>query len=231
MPLHVMLMLILFRKRHTKDFPVSRNASEKNAKRYAMGRWPRPTHPINGPPWHRNYNIITAPSSTASIHPWLTPCHLELPPPTGGAAVASAGELPGVVEVTIVVGEPLASVVVSVVSSPEPAGEGNEPEGPGDEEERGRSLVELAGIILPLDVITHPEGSEPMGVMVVVLEPRPMPPTGTVGEFVVDGWAAVAVNVGALPLDPALPLILPSTATMDCQVPDMSPHLYCLPVE
>ena len=94
-----------------------------------------------------------------------------------------------------------------------------------------RTLVELAGTILPLDVITHPEGSEPMGVMVVVLEPRPMPPTGTVGEFVVEGCAAVAVSVGALPLDPALPLILPSTATMDCQVPDMSPHLYCLPVE
>ena len=62
-----------------------------------------------------------------------------------------------------------------------------------------RTLVELAGIILPLDVITHPEGSEPMGVMVVVLEPRPMPPTGTVGEFVVEGWAAVAVSVALAP--------------------------------
>ncbi len=88
------------------------------------------------------------------------------------------------------------------------------------------TTVELAGTILPLEVMTQPSGMDE--VLLPPLDepapdedapPPPMPPAGTEGETEEEVPVAEVTGTAWPELTPTCP----PTAWMDCQVPEVSP--------
>jgi len=122
----------------------------------------------------------------------------------------------------------------------------------GKTKRRGRRILtaaESAGTTFPFEEITQPLGTpgavvytgpavvsvvavathgQPVWVMVESLGFPPRP-AGMEGEAeVAAGMSAEATDAAA---PPEFPLTFPPTASMDCHSPELSPYLYCVPVE
>lgn len=77
-------------------------------------------------------------------------------------------------------------------------------------------------------VVAEATQGQPVWVTVESLGVPPRP-AGIDGEADVAAGTSAEATLAAAP--PALPLTAPPTATIDPQEPDVSPYLYCEPVE